>query len=191
MLRVGLTGGIGAGKSEVSRRLARYGAIVVDADAIAREVVEPGTDGLAEVVAAFGREVLLPDGGLDRARLGDVVFGDPESRRRLNAIVHPRVGQRMAELDQAAGPDAIVVHDVPLIAENGRSDAYDMVVVVDAPPRTQIERLTRSRDMTREQAQARRESGRPIRLRHLPIITKSAVFSVSEPWCTCSLGFRS
>ena len=155
MLRVGLTGGIGAGKSEVSRRLARYGAIVVDADAIAREVVEPGTDGLAEVVAAFGREVLLPDGGLDRARLGDVVFGDPEARRRLNAIVHPRVGQRMTELDQAAGPDAIVVHDVPLIAENGRSDAYDMVVVVDAPPRTQIERLTRSRDMTREQAQAR------------------------------------
>ena len=155
MLRVGLTGGIGAGKSEVSRRLARYGAVVVDADAIAREVVEPGTDGLAEVVAAFGREVLLPDGGLDRARLGDVVFGDPEARRRLNAIVHPRVGQRMTELDQAAGPDAIVVHDVPLIAENGRSDAYDMVVVVDAPPRTQIERLTRSRDMTREQAQAR------------------------------------
>ena len=155
MLRVGLTGGIGAGKSEVSRRLARYGAIVVDADAIAREVVEPGTDGLAEVVAAFGREVLLPDGRLDRARLGDVVFGDPEARRRLNAIVHPLVGQRMAELDQAAGPDAIVVHDVPLIAENGRSDAYDMVVVVDAPPRTQIERLTRSRDMTREQAQAR------------------------------------
>jgi dephospho-CoA kinase len=150
-----LTGGIGAGKSEVSRRLARYGAIVVDADAIAREVVEPGTDGLAEVVAAFGREVLLPDGRLDRARLGDVVFGDPEARRRLNAIVHPLVGQRMAELDQAAGPDAIVVHDVPLIAENGRSDAYDMVVVVDAPPRTQIERLTRSRDMTREQAQAR------------------------------------
>jgi dephospho-CoA kinase len=155
VLRVGLTGGIGAGKSEVSRRLARYGAIVVDADAIAREVVEPGTDGLAEVVAAFGREVLLPDGRLDRARLGDVVFGDPEARRRLNAIVHPLVGQRMAELDQAAGPDAIVVHDVPLIAENGRSDAYDMVVVVDAPPRTQIERLTRSRDMTREQAQAR------------------------------------
>lgn len=155
MLRVGLTGGIGAGKSEVSRRLARYGAVVVDADAIAREVVEPGTDGLAEVVAAFGREVLLPDGGLDRARLGDVVFGDPEARRRLNAIVHPRVGQRMTELDQAAGPDAIVVHDVPLIAENGRSDAYDMVVVVDAPPRTQIERLTRGRDMTREQAQAR------------------------------------
>jgi dephospho-CoA kinase len=128
---------------------------VVDADAIAREVVEPGTDGLAEVVAVFGREVLLPDGALDRARLGDVVFGDPEARRRLNAIVHPRVGRRMAELDQAAGPDSIVVHDVPLIVENGRSDAYDLVVVVDAPPRTQIERLTRSRDMTREQAEAR------------------------------------
>jgi dephospho-CoA kinase len=155
VLRVGLTGGIGAGKSEVSRRLASHGAVVVDADAIAREVVEPGTEGLAEVTAAFGDEVLLPEGGLDRARLGDLVFADPEARRRLNAIIHPKVGQRMAELDAAAGPGSIVVHDVPLIAENGRSGAYDVVVVVDAPPRIQIGRLTRHRDMSRDQAKAR------------------------------------
>jgi dephospho-CoA kinase len=155
VLRVGLTGGIGSGKSEVSRRLAGYGAVVIDADAVAREVVEPGTDGLAEVVKAFGRKMLLPDGRLDRARLGGIVFGDPDLRARLNAIVHPRVGARMAELERTAGPCAIVVHDVPLIAENGRAGAYDVVVVVDAPPRVQTERLVRSRGMTRDQAEAR------------------------------------
>ena len=155
MLRVGLTGGIGAGKSEVSRRLAAQGAVVIDADLIAREVVETGTDGLGEVVEAFGPEVLRPDGELDRARLGDIVFADPELRSKLNAIVHPRVARRMAELERAAGPGAIVVHDVPLIAENGRAGAYDVVVVVDAPPRIQAERLVRRRGMTREQARAR------------------------------------
>ena len=155
MLRVGLTGGIGAGKSEVSRRLAAQGAVVIDADLIAREVVEPGTEGLAEVVAAFGPEVLTPDGALDRARLGDIVFADPELRSKLNAIVHPRVARRMAELERAAGPGVIVVHDVPLIAENGRAGVYDMVVVVDAPPKIQAERLVRRRGMTREQARAR------------------------------------
>jgi dephospho-CoA kinase len=155
VLRVGLTGGIGAGKSEVSSRLAAQGAVVIDADAIAREVVAAGTDGLAEVIEAFGPEVLRPDGELDRPRLGDIVFADPELRGKLNAIVHPRVGARMAELEQAAGPGAIVVHDVPLIAENGRADAYDVVVVVDVPPRTQVERLVRFRGMTRDQARAR------------------------------------
>ena len=155
MLRVGLTGGIGAGKSEVSRRLAAQGAVVIDADAIAREVVEPGTEGLAEVVEAFGPEVLRPDGSLDRPRLGDIVFADPAQRARLNAIIHPKVGARMAALEQAAGSGAIVVHDVPLIAENGRAGVYDLVVVVDAPPRSQLERLQRNRDMTREQAEAR------------------------------------
>jgi dephospho-CoA kinase len=155
VLRVGLTGGIGAGKSEVSSRLAAQGAVVIDADAIAREVVAAGTDGLAEVIEAFGPEVLRPDGELDRPRLGDIVFADPELRGKLNAIVHPRVGARMAELEQAAGPGAIVVHDVPLIAENGRADAYDVVVVVDVPPRIQVERLVRFRGMTRDQARAR------------------------------------
>jgi dephospho-CoA kinase len=155
VLRVGLTGGIGAGKSEVSRRLAAQGAVIIDADAIAREVVEPGTEGLAEVVEAFGPEVLRADGSLDRPRLGDIVFADPAKRGRLNAIIHPKVAERMAELEQAAGAGAIVVHDVPLIAENGRADVYDLVVVVDAPPRSQIERLQRHRDMTRQQAEAR------------------------------------
>jgi dephospho-CoA kinase len=166
VLRVGLTGGIGAGKSEVSWRLAAQGAVVIDADLIAREVVEPGTEGLAEVVAAFGPEVLTPDGALDRARLGDIVFADPELRSKLNAIVHPRVARRMAELERAAGPGVIVVHDVPLIAENGRAGAYDVVVVVDAPPKIQAERLGRRRGMTREQARARMaaQAGREQRL---------------------------
>jgi dephospho-CoA kinase len=155
VLRVGLTGGIGSGKSEVSKRLAAQGAVIIDADAIAREVVAAGTDGLAEVVEAFGKEVLLPDGELDRPRLGDIVFADPELRGKLNAIVHPRVGARMAELERAAGAGAIVVHDVPLIAENGMAAAYDVVVVVDVPPRLQVERLERYRGMTAQQARAR------------------------------------
>ena len=102
MLRVGLTGGIGAGKSEVSKRLAAQGAVVIDADLIAREVVAPGTDGLAEVVEAFGPGVLGTDGGLDRVALGDIVFADPEKLAKLNSIVHPRVGARMRELEDAA-----------------------------------------------------------------------------------------
>jgi dephospho-CoA kinase len=155
VVRVGLTGGIGSGKSEVSRRLATLGAVVIDADAVAREVVQPGTEGLAEVVQAFGARVLEPDGGLDRAKLAEVVFGDPELRARLNAIVHPRVGARMTELESGAGPGAIVVHDVPLLAENNLAGRYEMVVVVDAPPGVQVERLVRDRGMTPEQARAR------------------------------------
>ena len=155
MLRVGLTGGIGAGKSEVSRRLVTQGAVLVDADAIAREVVAQGTPGLAEVVAAFGAGLLRPDGTLDRERLGEIVFADPAQLMRLNAIVHPRVGERMAELEAAAGPDAIVVHDVPLIAENDLAAGYDVVVVVDAPEAAQLDRLVRSRAMSRDQAEAR------------------------------------
>jgi dephospho-CoA kinase len=155
VLRVGLTGGIGAGKSEVSRRLETYGAVLVDADAIAREVVTPGSPGLAEVAAAFGTEVLRPDGALDRPRLGEVVFADPAMLERLNAIVHPLVGKRMAELEKSADPDAIIVHDVPLIAENGLASAYDVVVVVDTPALLQLERLVKLRGMSKEQAQAR------------------------------------
>lgn len=155
MLRVGLTGGIGAGKSEVSKRLAAHGAVVIDADLIAREVVAPGTDGLAEIAEAFGPGILTPDGALDRVRLGDIVFGAPEKLARLNAIVHPRVGVRMRELEDSAGPGAVVVHDVPLIAENGLAAAYDAVVVVDVQPRTQLDRLMRLRGMSREQAEAR------------------------------------
>jgi dephospho-CoA kinase len=155
MLRVGLTGGIGAGKSEVSQRLAAQGATVIDADAVARVVVAPGTPGLAEIVVAFGPGMLCQDGSLDRQRLGEIVFADPDLRARLNAIVHPLVGARMTELEQAAGTAGIVVHDVPLIAENGLASTYDIVVVVDAPRRVQADRLMRYRGMTREQATAR------------------------------------
>ena len=155
MLRVGLTGGIGAGKSEVSRRLAARGAVLIDADAIARQAVRPGTPGLTAVIAEFGDEVLLPSGELDRGRLGEIVFADPAKLARLNAIVHPLVGQRMAELERSAGPDAIVVHDVPLLAENNLSAGYDVVVVVDAPEQVRIGRLVRSRGMSEDQARAR------------------------------------
>jgi dephospho-CoA kinase len=153
--RVGLTGGIGAGKSEVSRRLATQGAVVIDADEVARQVVAPGTPGLTQVTAAFGPGVLSPDGSLDRTRMGEIVFADAKRRAELNAIIHPLVATRMADIEQAAGPGALVVHDVPLIAENGLADDYDIVVVVDVPPRTQLERLVKHRGMTREQAAAR------------------------------------
>jgi dephospho-CoA kinase len=155
MLRVGLTGGIGAGKSEVAQRLAAQGAALIDADAAARDVVRPGTPGLAEIIAAFGPGVLRPDGSLDRTRLGEIVFADPDLRARLNAIVHPKVAARMSELEQAAGTAGIVVHDVPLIAENDLAAAYDVVVVVDAPAKVQVDRLMKHRAMTREQAAAR------------------------------------
>ncbi|AXE25931.1 dephospho-CoA kinase [Streptomyces globosus] len=155
MLRVGLTGGIGAGKSEVSRLLAGYGAVVVDADRIAREVVEPGTPGLAAVVEAFGASVLAPDGTLDRPGLGAVVFADPEKLKVLNGIVHPLVRARSAELEAAAGPGAIVVHDVPLLTENGLAPLYDLVVVVDVAPQTQLARLTALRGMAEDEARAR------------------------------------
>lgn len=155
MLRVGLTGGIGSGKSEVASRLAAQGAVLIDADAIARQVVEPGTEGLAAVIAAFGRDVLKPDGGLDREKLGEIVFADPARLAALNGIVHPLVGARMAELEKDAGQDAIVVHDVPLIAENNLAAGYDLVVVVDAPEHAQLERLLKHRGMSQEQAEAR------------------------------------
>ncbi|NJQ02190.1 dephospho-CoA kinase [Streptomyces zingiberis] len=155
MLKVGLTGGIGAGKSEVSRLLAGHGAVIVDADRIAREVVEPGTPGLAAVVQEFGPRILTPGGTLDRARLGRLVFSDPERLRALNAIVHPLVGARSAELERAAPGDAVVVHDVPLLTENGLAPLYDLVVVVDAAPETQLGRLVRRRGMTEDEARSR------------------------------------
>jgi dephospho-CoA kinase len=155
MLKVGLTGGIGAGKSEVSRLLVACGAVLIDADRIAREVVAPGTPGLAAVVEAFGEEVLAPDGSLDRPRLGAIVFTDPERLAVLNSIVHPLVGARSRELETAAPEDAVVVHDVPLLTENGLAPLYDVVVVVDANPETQLDRLVRLRGMTAEAARAR------------------------------------
>ncbi|MEV0181377.1 dephospho-CoA kinase [Streptomyces sp. NPDC050625] len=155
MLKVGLTGGIGAGKSEVSRLLVARGAVLIDADRIAREVVAPGTPGLAAVVEAFGKAVLAADGSLDRPRLGFIVFADPEKLAVLNSIVHPLVGARSRELESAAADDAVVIHDVPLLAENGLAPLYDLVVVVDASPETQLDRLVRLRGMTEQDARAR------------------------------------
>ncbi|WP_330291788.1 dephospho-CoA kinase [Streptomyces sp. NBC_00576] len=155
MLTVGLTGGIGAGKSEVSRLFVARGAVLIDADRIAREVVAPGTEGLAAVVDAFGTEVLAEGGGLDRPKLGSIVFADPEKLAVLNSIVHPLVGIRSRALEAAADDDAVVIHDVPLLAENGLKSLYDLVIVVDASPETQLDRLVRLRGMTEHDARAR------------------------------------
>jgi dephospho-CoA kinase len=155
VLKVGLTGGIGSGKSEVSALLDERGAVIIDADEIAREVVEPGTPGLAAVVAEFGEDVLLPSGGLDREKVGRIVFADADRLAALNAIVHPLVGERMQELMDAAPAGAVVVYDVPLLAENGLAPMYDEVVVVDAPEETQLDRLVARRGMTEEDARAR------------------------------------
>lgn len=155
MLKVGLTGGIGAGKSEVSRLLVSYGAVLIDADRIAREVVEPGTPGLAAVVEAFGESVLAGDGSLDRPALGSIVFADPDRLATLNSIVHPLVGARSAELEGLAQADSVVIHDVPLLTENGLAPLYDLVIVVDAAPETQLDRLVRLRGMQESEARAR------------------------------------
>ncbi|MEO3790097.1 dephospho-CoA kinase [Nonomuraea sp. B10E15] len=155
MLTTGLTGGIGSGKSEVSRRLAARGAMVIDADKIAREVVEPGTSGLAKVVAAFGEGVLHPDGSLDRERLGSIVFNDAERLAELNAIVHPLVGERVEELRGQAPDDAIVVYDVPLLVENDLASMYDVVIVVDAADEVRVRRLAEHRGMPEADARAR------------------------------------
>ncbi|MFF7329319.1 dephospho-CoA kinase [Streptomyces sp. NPDC090306] len=177
MLSVGLTGGIGAGKSEVSRLLVEHGAVLVDADRIAREVVEPGTDGLAAITAAFGTEVLAADGSLDRPRLGSVVFADPERLAVLNGIVHPLVGARSRALEEAAADDAVVVHDVPLLTENSLAKLYDLVVVVDVSPETQLDRLVRLRGMTEDDARARMaaQAGREDRLRIADIVVDNDV----------------
>lgn len=171
-MKVGLTGGIGSGKSEVSRRLFELGALVIDADRIAREVVEPGTVGLARVVAAFGPQVLREDGTLNREKLGSIVFPDPEALRRLNAIVHPLVGERVAAIQEAAPAGAIVVYDVPLLVENGLAEMYDVVIVVDAAEEIRLDRLVRLRGMAEEDAKARiaAQASREERLRAADIV---------------------
>jgi dephospho-CoA kinase len=158
LLRVGLTGGIGSGKSEVSRRLADLGAVIIDADAVAREVVAPGTPGLAEVAAAFGPSVTGPDGALDRERLGGLIFSDARLRDQLNAILHPLISERMLTLERSAAPGSVVIHDVPLLAENKLASRYDVVVVVDAAPEVQLDRLARLRGMPPDQARARMDA---------------------------------
>ncbi|EHR62283.1 dephospho-CoA kinase [Saccharomonospora cyanea] len=155
MLRVGLTGGIGSGKSTVAARLAEHGAVIVDADAIAREVVEPGTEGLAEVVAAFGDDVLAADGTLNRGALAAKAFADDASRQRLNAVLHPRISARTVEYFAEAPADAIVVHDVPLLVENNLAAGYHLVIVVDADEDVRVRRLVESRGMAESDARAR------------------------------------
>lgn len=154
MVRIGVTGGIGSGKSSVSALLAARGAVVVDADRIAREVVEPGTPGLAAIAEAFGDDVLTADRALDRAALAAVVFADPDARKRLDEIVHPLVRARATELAGAAPPDAVVVHDVPLLVETGQASSYDLVLVVEADPAVRLARLVQ-RGLTAEDARAR------------------------------------
>jgi dephospho-CoA kinase len=141
MFRIGLTGGIGSGKSTAAARFASLGAVVIDADELAREVVAVGTPGLARLVERFGAQVLRPDGSLDRPALGQRVFGDDAALADLNAIVHPLVAERSAELMAAAGPDAVVVYDVPLLVENDLAGGFDAVVVVEAPLELRLKRL--------------------------------------------------
>jgi len=155
---IGLTGGIASGKSTVARRLVEHGAVHIDADLLAREAVGRGTSGLAEIREAFGDGVLRTDGSLDRARLGEVVFGDDAARERLNAIVHPRVrelsAQRMADAERL-DPDAVVVYDVPLLVEASVDHPFDLVVVTEAPAATRVDRLVDERGLERVHAQAR------------------------------------
>jgi len=156
MLHLGLTGNIASGKSLVAAQLARLGATIIDADVLAREAVMPGTPGLAAVVARFGRQVLAADGSLDRARLREKVFADPAERAALNAIVHPEVGRlRAARLGEADARGArIVVSDIPLLFEVGLEDAFDGIILVDAPAGTRLDRLVRTRGLSPDAARA-------------------------------------
>jgi dephospho-CoA kinase len=167
-MRVGLTGGVASGKSTVSAMLAELGAVVIDSDKLAREVVARGTSGLARVVEAFGEEILTPEGEMDRPAVGVIVFGDESRRKVLEGIIHPLVRDRSAELEATAGPDDLVVHDIPLLAEAGMAEMFEAVVVVDVPVELQVERMVRDRGWTEEDsrsriaAQASREDRRAI-----------------------------
>lgn len=165
-VRVGLTGGVASGKSTVSAILAELGAVVIDADALAREVVARGTPGLSAVVEEFGADLLGADGELDRAAMGRLVFADEGARRRLEAIVHPLVFERIAALEASAGDAAMVIHDIPLLAESGRAGTFDAVIVVDAPREVQVERMVRDRGWSPGEAAARiaAQAGRAERL---------------------------
>lgn len=158
MLKIGLTGGIASGKSLVAARFRELGAMVIDADALAREVVERGTSGLAAVVDLFGDTILNGEGSLDRAKLAALVFKDPVLRERLNAIVHPLVRARAAELLKEAGEagsGSIVVQDIPLLVETGQASSFDVVVVVDAPDDVRVQRMMEERGMSGGEARSR------------------------------------
>ncbi|MDR7082855.1 dephospho-CoA kinase [Arthrobacter ginsengisoli] len=166
MLKIGLTGGIASGKSVAAARLRELGAVVIDADALAREVVEPGTPGLARVVGAFSKAILSPDGGLDRPKLGALVFGNPERLAVLNSIIHPLVRERAAALAASAPKGAVVVQDIPLLVETGQGANFHLVVVVDAPDDVRVQRMVQHRHMTAADARARMaaQAGRELRL---------------------------
>lgn len=156
MITVGLTGGIASGKTTVADLLRDRGAVIIDSDVLAREVVEPGTPGLAAVVERFGAGVLDADGRLDRPALGTIVFHDPQGRAALEQILHPAIRRRAAELQAAAPADAVVVQVIPLLVETGQHDRFDRVVVVDVSPETQLTRLlARDSTLTPDQARAR------------------------------------
>jgi len=154
-VRIGLTGGIASGKSTVARELERLGAVIIDADVLARDVVALGTEGLKAVVARFGDAVLAADGSLDRRALAGIVFADLQARADLNAIIHPRVRERAAELQAAAPAGAVVVHVIPLLVETGQQDDFDAVVVVDTTVEEQLRRLTRRDSLTQTEAEQR------------------------------------
>jgi dephospho-CoA kinase len=153
--RIGLTGGIASGKSTVADRLAQRGAVIIDSDLLAREVVAPGSAGLRAVIARFGEQVLAADGSLNRAALGSIIFDDPQARRDLEAIIHPAVRARATELSAAAAPGSVVVQVIPLLVETGQSDAFDQVWVVDADPAVQRTRLQQRDGLSPAEAQAR------------------------------------
>ncbi|VEJ58941.1 dephospho-CoA kinase [Arachnia propionica] len=154
-MRIGLTGGIASGKSTVARKLEQLGAVTIDADVLARDVVALGTEGLQAVVARFGDSVLAADGSLDRSALARVIFADPQARADLNAIIHPLVRERAAELEAAAPAGAVVVHVIPLLVETGQQDRFDAVVVVDTTVEEQLRRLTRRDGLTQTEAEQR------------------------------------
>lgn len=155
MKHVGLTGGVASGKSAVAAKLASLGAVVIDADALARQVVEPGTPGLAAIKDTFGEWILLPDGSLDRPALGAIVFSDVAQRAKLNEIVHPLVREQAEALREAAAPGALVVEDIPLLVESGQADRFDAVIVVQAPHDERIRRMVQDRGWSRDDAEAR------------------------------------
>jgi dephospho-CoA kinase len=155
VLRIGLSGGIGAGKSTVSSTFSELGGVVVDGDVISREVVEPGTEGLAKLVDAFGEEILSDDGSLNRPALAAIAFSDEEKRQTLNGIVHPLVGQRRSELIAEAGDDAVIVEDIPLLVESGMAPMFPLVIIVNADEDLRVKRLIEHRGFSEEDARAR------------------------------------
>lgn len=175
-LLIGLTGGIASGKSTVAELLASRGAVVIDADRLAREVVRPGTPGLAAIVARFGPDVLLPDGTLNRPALGRVVFADADARRDLEAIIHPAVRARARALTEATAGDAVVVQVIPLLVETGQAGDFDLVVVVDVAPGVQVERIRARDGLDDDQARARlqAQAGREERLAAADVVIDNA-----------------